>query len=124
MRARRVGSRPILLGACIVCPMLRLELEEKNITIRSLEKDVAPRPPTVDCLIFPGLIGDMDDLTVEKTNLENENTNLRAILGWVSCHEPQLGMVIKQYQREMALIECFRIVGLWTYYLKDFNALL
>ena len=99
MRARRVGSRPILLGACTVCPTLRLELEEKNITIRSLEKDVAPRPPTVDCLIFPGLIGDMDDLTVEKTNLENENTNLRAILGWVSCHEPQLGMMIKQYQR-------------------------
>ena len=95
MRARRVGSRPILLGACTVCPTLRLELEEKNITIRSLEKDVAPRPPTVDCLVCPGLIGDMDDLMVEKTNLENENTNLRAILGWVSCHEPQLGMMIK-----------------------------
>ena len=87
-----------MLGACTVCPTLRLELEEKNITIRSLEKDVAPRPPTVDCLVCPGLIGDMDDLTVEKTNLENENTNLRAILSWVSCHEPQLGMIIKQYQ--------------------------
>ena len=38
-------------------------------------------------------------LAVEKANLENENTYLRAILSWVSSCEPQLGMMIKQFKR-------------------------
>ena len=31
-------SRPVLLGACKICPMLRLELDEKNALIKSLGK--------------------------------------------------------------------------------------
>jgi hypothetical protein len=41
----------------------------------------------------------LDNLAVEKANLENENTYLRAILSWVSASEPQLGMMIKQFKR-------------------------
>ena len=48
-----------------------------------------------NCLVCPDLISDLDDYAVEKTNLENENIYLRAILGWVSGREPQLGMMIK-----------------------------
>ena len=44
------------------------------------------------------MISDLDNLAVEKTNLENENTYLRAILSWVSSSEPQLGMMIKQFK--------------------------
>ena len=55
--------------------------------------------PPIDCLVCPGLISDLDDLAVEKANLENENTYLRAILSWVSSSEPQLGMMIKQFKR-------------------------
>ena len=45
------------------------------------------------------MISDLDNLAVEKANLENENTYLRAILSWVSASEPQLGMMIKQFKR-------------------------
>ena len=41
----------------------------------------------------------MNDLAVEKANLENENTYLRAILSWVSAREAQLVMMIKQFKR-------------------------
>jgi len=94
-------SRPVLFGACKLCPTLRSELEEKNALIKSLEKTkvVESSPPTVDCLACLGLIADMDALAVEKANLENENTYLREILSWVSCREPQLGMMIKHFKR-------------------------
>ena len=56
------------------------------------------RPP-IDCHVCPGLISDLDNLAVEKANLKNENTYLRAILSWVSSSEPQLSMMIKQFKR-------------------------
>ena len=43
--------------------------------------------PPIDCLVCPDLICDLDDLVVEKANLENENTYLRAILSCVSSSE-------------------------------------
>ena len=73
-------SRPVLLGACKLCPTLRSELDEKNALIKSLGK--------TNCLVCPDLISDLDDYAVEKTNLENENTYLRAILSWISSSEP------------------------------------
>ena len=93
-------SRPVLLGACKFCPTLRSKLDEKNALIKSLGKTkvVESRPP-IDCLVCPGLISDLDDLAVEKANLENENTYLRAILSWVSSSEPQLGIMTKQFKR-------------------------
>src|SRR6185503_10781223 len=89
-------SRPVLLGACKICPTLRSELDEKNALIKSFGKSkVVESSPPVDCLVCLGLISDLDNLAVEKANMENENTYLRAILSWVSFHEPQLGMMIK-----------------------------
>ena len=61
-------------------------------------KVVGSSPP-IDCHVCPGLISDLDNHAVEKANLENENTYLRAILSWVSASEPQLGMMIKQFKR-------------------------
>ena len=93
-------SRPVLLGACKVCPTLRSELDEKNALIKSFGKTkVIESSPPIDCSVCPGLISDLDNLAVEKANLENENTYLRAILSWVSASEPQLGMMIKQFKR-------------------------
>ena len=60
---------------------------------------VVESSPPIDCSVCPGLISDLDNLAVEKANLENENTYLRAILSWVSSSEPQLGMMIKQFKR-------------------------
>ena len=59
----------------------------------------------------------MDDLAVEKTNLENKNTYLKPILSWVSGREPQLGMMIKQFK-------CGDGFGVgYTYTKSDFNKL-
>jgi len=60
---------------------------------------VVESSPPIDCSICPSLIADLDSLAVEKANMENENTYLRAILSWVSANEPQLGMMIKQFNR-------------------------
>ena len=60
---------------------------------------VVESSPPIDCSVCPGLISDLDNLAVEKVNLENENTYLRAILSWLSSSEPQLGMMIKQFKR-------------------------
>ena len=77
-------SRPVLFGACKLCLMLRPELDEKNALVKSLGKTkVVESSPSIDCLVCPGLISDLDVLAVEKANLENENTYLRAILSWV-----------------------------------------
>jgi hypothetical protein len=93
-------SRPVLLGACKLCPTLRSELDEKNALVKSLGRTkVVESSPPIDCSVCTGLIFDLDNLAVEKANLENENTYLRAILSWVSASEPQLGMMIKQFKR-------------------------
>ena len=85
-------SRPALLGACKLCPTFRLELEEKNVLIKSFGKTkVIESSPPIDCSVCPGLIADLDSLAVEKANLENENIYLRAILSWVSSSEPYVG---------------------------------
>ena len=74
-------SRPVLLGACKLCPTLRSELDEKNTLVKSLGKTkVVESSPPIDCSVCPGLISDLDNLAVEKANLENENIYLRAIL--------------------------------------------
>ena len=67
--------------------------------IKSLEKTkVGEFSPSSDCHVCPGLISDLDNLAVEKANLENENTYLREIPSWVSSSELQLGMMIKQFK--------------------------
>ena len=91
-------ARPILLGACPVCPMLRKELEETRASLMTLEKSKATSP-TADCDAYPALIEMSSELRVEKSKLEEENTYLRAILSWVSSREPHLGMMIHQFKR-------------------------
>ena len=78
-------------------PTLRSELEEKNALIKSFGKTkVVESSPPIDCSVCPGLISDLDSLAVEKANLENENTYLRAILSWVSSSEPQFASTSTQ----------------------------
>ena len=62
-------SRPVLLGACKLCPMLRSELDEKNTLVKSLGKTkVVESSPPIDCSVCLGLISDLDNLTVQKAN--------------------------------------------------------
>ena len=52
-----------------------------------------------DCVICLGLLGDIDELREAKSDIETENTYLRAILSWVSSCEPQLGVMIASFKR-------------------------
>src|SRR4029078_6777110 len=54
-------SRPVLLGACKLCPTLRSELDEKNALVKSLGKTkVVESSPPIDCSVCPDLISDLD----------------------------------------------------------------
>ena len=45
-------SRPVLLGACKLCPTLSSELDEKNALIKSLGKTkVVEFSPPIDCSV-------------------------------------------------------------------------
>ena len=90
-------SRPILLGACAVCPLLRKELEETKAALIKSEKTACL--PSFDYSVCPTLVCDMDALRVEKTHIEDENAYLRTILSWVSSKEAQLGMLIASFKR-------------------------
>jgi len=117
-------ARPVLLGACKVCPTLREELEqaradcellsvpstvceaclslrmelaEQKAQFHKLEKSALPSKACEVCCAKEEVLGVLRE---EKESAESENTYLRQILSWVSSREPQLGMMIQQFKRE------------------------
>lgn len=95
----KVKARPVLLGACKSCSCLQTELAEKNAKIALLEK--ANSVSTVDgkCALCEALEIELGNCRHAKKHVEKENTYLRTILSWVSCNEPQLGMMVSQFRR-------------------------
>src|SRR5579859_5553351 len=96
-----IKSRPVLLKACESCSVLRKKLDDACARIALLEKSPASSSKTDKpaCEICPALYQEVDDFKYALTNSENENWNLRAILGWISAREPQLGMIISKFKK-------------------------
>ena len=93
-------SRSILLGACTICPGLQSELAERDARIALLEKaSSVSAPAPTQCALCEGLQSGLESCRHGKTRIEEENTYLRSILSWVSCSEPQLGMMVSQFKR-------------------------
>ncbi|MGZ7907529.1 hypothetical protein, partial [Haemophilus sp. SZY H53] len=92
-------ARPSLLGACKSCAGLQSELAEKNAKIVSLEKASSDSTCVSRCTLCEGLEMEIANVKHDKMQTEEENTYLRTILSWVSCSEPQLGMMISQFKR-------------------------
>ena len=92
-------ARPTLLGACKFCPSLRSEVAEKNAKIASLEKAISKSTTSAKCALCEGLEIELEGCRHEKRRTEEENTHLRSVLSWVSCSEPQLGMLVSQFKR-------------------------
>ena len=92
-------ARPSLLGACKTCPVLQSELAEKNAKIVSLEEANSGSTCVAKCALCEGLEMEIANVKHGKMQTEEENTYLRTILSWVSCSEPQLGMMISQFKR-------------------------
>jgi hypothetical protein len=91
-------SRPSLLGACTSCPVLHEKLDVSLVYARSLEAQLKAPIPT-SCSTCE--INDVNNMELAHyvDRLQDENDELRKMMGWLSSHEPQLRMMIKAYTR-------------------------
>ncbi|WVZ63573.1 hypothetical protein U9M48_013196 [Paspalum notatum var. saurae] len=130
MELEELRARPALLGACMVCPTLRGELEQlkvdfevllaptdtcencltlrmqlvdRDATIRKLEK-AAPVFPSLDCDTCAAQTMVLEDLREKVLSLRDDNNRLREVLSWVYARQPQLEMIIdtKRAEGEMS----------------------
>ena len=90
-------SRPSLLGACTSCPSLHAKLNDALDRATSLE--TALKSPIANTCSGCDVIA-LKNVELEHyvNHLQDENDNLRKCLGWLSAHEPQLGMLIAQFR--------------------------
>jgi hypothetical protein len=91
-------ARSSLLGACKSCLGLQSELAEKNAKILAFEK-ASSDSTFVECARCESLVLELESCRRDKIRSEEDNTYLRSILNWVSCSEPQLGMMMRQFRR-------------------------
>jgi hypothetical protein len=90
-------SRPSLLGACTSCPILHEKLDVSLVYARSLEAHLKAPIPTSCSTCEINVVKNME-LAHSVDCLQNENDELRKMMGWLSGHEPQLRMMIKAYK--------------------------
>jgi hypothetical protein len=82
-----------LLGVCKSCLGLQSELAEKIARI-SLLKKASLDSTAAKCACCESLVLELESYRYDKMRTEEDNTYLRSILSWVSCSEPQLGMMM------------------------------
>jgi hypothetical protein len=86
-------ARSSLLGACKSYSGLQSELAEKNAKFLALEK-ASSDSTVVECACCEGLMLELESCRRDKMRSEEDNTYLWSILNWMSCSEPQLGMMM------------------------------
>jgi hypothetical protein len=91
-------SRPALLGACTSFPVLHGKIDEMHVYIVSLEAKLKePIPTSFSTYELPALKN--LELAHYVDRLQDENDELRKLMGWLSGHEPQLRIMIETYKR-------------------------
>jgi hypothetical protein len=91
-------ARSSLLGACKSYSGLQSELAEKNAKIIALEK-ASSDSTIVECARCESLLLEFESCRRDKMRSEEDNTYVQSILNWVSCSEPQLGMIMSQFRQ-------------------------
>jgi hypothetical protein len=91
-------SRPSLLGACTSCPILHEKLDVSLAYARSLEAQLKAPIPKICSTCEVNAVKNMD-LAHYVDRLQDENDELRKLMGWLSDHEPQLRMMIEAFKR-------------------------
>jgi hypothetical protein len=92
-------SRSALLGACTSCPILHAKIDEMHAYTVSLEAKMKKPIPTfcstceMHALKNLGLAHCVD-------RLQDENDELRKLMGWLSGHVPQLMIMIETFKRQ------------------------
>jgi hypothetical protein len=92
-------SRPCLLGACTSCPILHDKLDASLVYARSLEAQLKARIPTIFSTCEINVANNME-LAHYVDRSQNENDELRKLMGWLSSHEPQLRIMIETYKHQ------------------------
>jgi hypothetical protein len=92
-------SRPSLLGACTSCPVLHEKLDVSLPYARSLEAQLKAPIPTICSTCEVNAVKNME-LAHYVDRLQNENDELRELMGWLSSHEPQLRIMIETFKRQ------------------------
>jgi hypothetical protein len=91
-------SRPALLGACTSCPILHEKIDEKHaytvLLEAKLKEPIRTSFSTCELHALKNL-----EFAHYVDHLQDENDDLRKMMGWLSRHEPQLRMMIEAYKR-------------------------
>jgi hypothetical protein len=90
-------SRPSLLGACTSCPVLHERLDVSLVYPRSLEAQLKAPIPTICSTCEINVVMNME-LAHYVDRLQDENDELRKLMGWLSGHEAQLWIMIETYK--------------------------
>jgi hypothetical protein len=90
---------PALLGACTSCPVLHTKIDEMHAYTVSLEAKLK-EPITTSCSTYEMHALKNLELAHYVDRLQDENDELRKLMGWLSGHEPQLRMMIEAFKRE------------------------
>jgi hypothetical protein len=90
-------SRPALLGACTSCPVLHGTNDEMHAYTISLEAKLKKPIPT-SCSTYELHALKNSELAHYVDRLQDDNDELRKMMGWLSGHEPQLRMMIEAYK--------------------------
>jgi hypothetical protein len=85
---------PSLHGACISCLVWHEKLDVLLVYARSLEAHLKASIPTSCSTCEINVVKNME-LAHYVDRLQDENDDLRKMMGWLSGHEPQLRMMIE-----------------------------
>jgi hypothetical protein len=103
-------SRPDFLGACISCPILHGKIDELHAYTVSLEDKLKEPIPTSCSTCEEHALKNLE-LAHYVVRLQDENDELRKIMGSLSGHGPQLRMIIEAYKRYNGQALCSDKVG-------------
>jgi hypothetical protein len=91
-------SRSALLGACTSFPVLHGKIDEMHAYTISLEAKLKETIPTSFSTCELHALKNLE-LAHYVDHLQDENDELRKLMGWLSGHEPQLRIMIETYKR-------------------------
>jgi hypothetical protein len=91
-------SRHAFLGACTSCPVLHGKIDEMHVYTISLEAKLKEPIPSSCSTCELHALRNLE-LALPVDHLQDENDELRKMMGWLSGHEPQLRMMIEAYKR-------------------------
>jgi hypothetical protein len=92
-------SRPALLGACTSCHVLHGKIDEMHAYIVFLKAKLKEPIPTFCSTCELQALKNLE-LAHYVDRLQDENDELRKMMGWLSGHESQLRMMMETYKRQ------------------------